>query len=64
MTVAPDLVILVGASGSVQTMSGLRRAKKIIAINSDEDAPVFDNVDIALVGSWQEFVDNTCHGDF
>ena len=64
LTVAPDLVILVGASGSVQTMSGLRRAKKIIAINSDEDAPVFDNVDIALVGSWQDFVDNTCHGDF
>ncbi|MGI6508655.1 MAG: FAD-binding protein [Saccharofermentanales bacterium] len=64
LTVAPDLVILVGASGSVQTMSGLRRAKKVVAINSDEDAPVFDNVDIALVGSWQEFVDNTCHGDF
>ncbi len=64
LTVAPDLVILVGASGSVQTMSGLRRAKKVVAINSDENAPIFDNVDIALVGSWQDFVDNTCHGDY
>ena len=58
LTVAPDLAILVGVSGSVQTMSGLRRAKKIVAINSDENAPVFDNVDVALVNRWQDLIDS------
>ncbi|HHW94109.1 MAG TPA: hypothetical protein GX734_06390 [Clostridiaceae bacterium] len=57
LTVAPDLAILIGASGSVQTMSGLRRAKRVIAINHDEDAPIFDDVDVALVGRWQDFVE-------
>ncbi|HPY64114.1 MAG TPA: FAD-binding protein [Bacillota bacterium] len=58
LTVAPDLAILVGVSGSVQTMSGLRRAEKIVAINRDESAPVFDNVDIALIGQWQEYIES------
>ncbi len=56
LTVAPELAILVGVSGSVQTMSGLRRAMKIVAINVDEKAPVFGNVDLALNGKWQEFM--------
>lgn len=58
LSVAPKLAILVGVSGSVQTMSGLRRAEKIVAINRDESAPVFDNVDIALIGQWQDYIES------
>jgi len=58
LSVAPNLAILVGVSGSVQTMSGLRRAEKIVAINRDEGAPVFDNVDIAFIGQWQDYIES------
>ena len=58
LSVSPEFVLLVGASGSVQTMSGLRRAKKVVAINHNERAPVFDNADIAFVGRWQDFVES------
>lgn len=50
------IVLLLGVSGSNQSWAGIRKAKKILAINNDPDASIFDKVDIGIVDDWKSIV--------
>jgi electron transfer flavoprotein alpha subunit len=55
-SIAPQLYIAIGMSGKFNHLVGVRRAKRILAINSDPDALVFSGADIGIVGDWREVV--------
>lgn len=59
--VTPKLYIALGISGSIQHIMGMHGADRIIAVNTDPKAPIFDYADVAINADWKPLVEDWIH---